>query len=101
MLTMTTEPKRPAIEGEEHGPFRSVPFVARALHEPERTLRHRCRDVCTWVASMHAERMTIVEYTMTSRTVPALKLGALWRIPVWWYTAIIEAGEDAPEEETG
>jgi hypothetical protein len=82
------------LNGEEHGPFRSVPFVAARIGWHERTIRRRCVSVAQWREEQRASGRTVLEHTMATGTIPALRLGAMWRIPVWWLSAIIDAAEN-------
>lgn len=95
------KPDDDALSGEEFGPFRSVPYVARRLRWSPRTLRSHCVNLLDWIAEMRAERRTVHEHVARSGTVPAMKVGAMWRIPVWWYKAVEEIGTMEPERETG
>ena len=80
------------IEGEEHGPFRSVPFVAARIGWHERTIRRHCVSVIEWVAAQRESGLSVLGYTERTGDIPALKLGALWRVPTWWLVAVLEAG---------
>lgn len=81
---------------DEHGPYRSIPFVADRIGWHERTLRRRCISVADWLAAQQQSGLSIVSHTIATGTIPAMRLGAMWRIPVWWMTAVVETAKTPP-----
>jgi hypothetical protein len=81
------------IAPDETGPFRSVPFVADRIGWHERTLRRRCVAVTAWLDGYRKSGLDVVSYTIESNSIPAMRLGAMWRIPVWWMTAVVETAK--------
>lgn len=79
------------MSDEERGPFRSVAFVARMLGLPERSLRRQLVPAVEWRETRRATGAAVVDHTTLTGTVPSVRVGAMYRIPAWWLTAMLDA----------